>query len=501
MNDYYRLRRFGPCSICTKGYVCSNEAIDLAAGFYWVWKSKESRQHYVSFINDLFIEHGGYKIEIFEEFIPNAYACPVSESCMGSRLSKCTIGYTGPLCAVCDKGYFNVLTKCQACPTLPWIIAQVVLATLGIVFLLVIVLLEKKKDQNNHSRTLTDIFLARLKIVIGFYQISVATFDSFSYISWPGTVLTIMKYAKMVQFNLLVIAPINCFNHSLKADAYTQLLLSVTMTGVVMLTGISFNYFIKCYVKHKTTMKDDQKIKISQYKDKCYRCLMLILFITFPSTCTNIIQMLPAACHKICSHSNILCNSYLKADYSIQCSTVKHDIYGSFSSAAIAYCVGFPLSIFFILRHVRRSEDRHDKETSAMLVGTRFLYENYSADCWFWEIVELARKIIVTSMLILMNAESRISLGLTSILSGLYSVLFAYYKPIEDTFEYWLQLASLMASSVNFTIGMLMKIPSDETSSGINDQADTLMVTVLLVAANVFVLLLVAGNSYINYVK
>jgi hypothetical protein len=154
------------------------------------------------------------------------------------------------------------------------------------------------------------------------------------------------------------------------------------------------------------------------------------------------------------------------------------------------------------LKYARRNGERRDKENNVILLGTRFLYENYSLDCWFWEILELVRKIVVTSMLILMNAESRISLGLTSILSGLYSVLFAYSKPIEDTFEHWLQLASLMASSVNFTIGMLMKIPKEETSSSLNDQSDTIIVTALLVAANVFVVVLVAGmfQAFVNFI-
>jgi hypothetical protein len=148
-------------------------------------------------------------------------------------------------------------------------------------------------------------------------------------------------------------------------------------------------------------------------------------------------------------------------------------------------------------------KDNRNKQTQSntavIFNGIRFLYENYSPTCWFWEVVELVRKIIFSTLLILLNAESRTSLGLTAILSGLYSVLFALHKPIEDAFEHWLQLASLIVTSINFTIGMLMKIPQEETSSGVSNEADSVIVTVLLVAANVAVVVIVVGKC-ITYI-
>ena len=241
--------------------------------------------------------------------------------------------------------------------------------------------------------------------------------------------------------------------------------------GLLILTGVLFSWLVRFYKRAKTGDRQTTEVKINEYKQKTYRFLILLLFITFPSTCTHILQMLPAACHQICSDHEVNCNSYLKADYSVQCNTAKHNIYGTLSTIAIAYCIGFPLTLFLILRRAKRQGklgDAASNNNGPILNGLRFLYENYSPMCWFWEILELARKIFFSSLLILMNAESRTSLGLTSMFSGLYSVLFALYKPIEDTFEHWLQMASLLASSVNFTVGMLMKIPQEETSSGLD---------------------------------
>lgn len=499
MEGYYRLDRYGRCFICTKGYVCKNESADLTAGFYWIWETKQ-QQDYEHFKKDLLISDGSHKQPAFKGVISKTYACPIAEACLGGRQSRCKQGYTGPLCAVCGKGYIQMMTNCQLCPTLPWIIAQMVLVAVSVIILTIIILWEKKKETGNSSRSVTDILLARLKIVIGFYQISSATFDSFSYISWPGPILTLMKYAKMLQFNLLQIAPLSCIDDAIKTDAYTRFLSSMVITGVIIIFGVLFHFIVKFYAGNKreesTDAAEERQVKFNQYKQKCYRFLFLILFITFPSTFTHVVQVLPATCHKICSYGDHNCKSYLKADYSIHCNTAKHNVYGTVSTTALVYCIGFPLVLFLILRNGRKMEQRHGASSvrnNAILNGIRFLHENYSPICWFWEIVELVRKIAFTSILVLMAAESRLSLGLTSILSGLYSVMFALYKPIDDSFEHWLQLASLMASSVNFSAGMLMKIPQDETSSGVN-KIDGIAITVLLMIANVAVIAIVAGG-------
>ena len=449
------------------------------------------------FKKDLAIENTKYNHRTFQGLIPRAYACPLAETCLGGILSKCAVGYTGPLCAVCESGYFPMMTKCRRCPSPLWIIAQIALTLIALGFIIFIILREKNKKDNDSSRSFTDIFLARLKIVIGFYQVSSSTFDSFSYISWPGPIVTMMQYAKTLQLNLLQIVPLNCLDDEITINAYSYFTMSITITAVVIVFGFLTHFIFNYY--QATTGKDKDQHK--QYKEKCYSCLFLILFITFPSTCTQIIKMLPVACHVICSSDDINCKSYLRADYSIECNTSRYDVYGALSIAALTYCISFPIFIILVLMRGRlvKNQDKNANDNSVVIYnGIRFLYENYSPACWFWEIVELVRKVLFTSLLILLNAESRTSLGLTSIASGLYSVLFALHKPINDVFEHWLQLTSLIVTSVNFTIGMLMKIPQEETSSGLSNEGDSLIVTVLLVAANIAVVIIIAGKGYIH---
>ena len=50
---------------------------------------------------------------------------------------------------------------------------------------------------------------------------------------------------------------------------------------------------------------------------------------------------------------------------------------------------------------------------------------------WYWEIVEMSRKVIITSGLILIGQETRSYIGLAWVIAGIYGVLFAWNHPIQ----------------------------------------------------------------------
>lgn len=56
--------------------------------------------------------------------------------------------------------------------------------------------------------------------------------------------------------------------------------------------------------------------------------------------------------------------------------------------------------------------------------GLRFLFENYKSEAWYWELVEMSRKVVLTSGVILVGQESRSYIGLTWVVAGMFGVLF-----------------------------------------------------------------------------
>ena len=150
---------------------------------------------------------------------------------------------------------------------------------------------------------------------------------------------------------------------------------------------------------------------------------------------------------------------------------------------------------YYYYYKVAIQQKKHGKrvEKSELSVGMSFLYENYTDRCWFWEIIELARKIVLTSALFLVDDNSRTYLGASSMMCGLYAILFAYYKPIHDKFEHWLQLLSLASTSATLNVALLLKIPQHELSDSVGQVSDSVGVIVLLVLANTLVTAVAIG--------
>ncbi|XP_072042269.1 uncharacterized protein [Amphiura filiformis] len=120
----------------------------------------------------------------------------------------------------------------------------------------------------------------------------------------------------------------------------------------------------------------------------------------------------------------------------------------------------------------------------------RFLCENYKREYWYWEIVELSRKVLQTSLVVLFGSEDPLTLGATVALSMVFITSHAYFKPMKDSFEHWLQMTSLVAIFLNMLCAEVLLVPLTDPS-GYRQTA----MAVFIISLNVSVVLLAIGNS------
>ena len=196
------------------------------------------------------------------------------------------------------------------------------------------------------------------------------------------------------------------------------------------------------------------------------------------------------------------CTYYLKMDYSLKCFDKAYNKYVTAAYVGSIYPVLFPLFIVVVLyflyyrRHIKNSALNPQLKRAEIVEGMRFIYENYNERCWYWEIVETIRKLILTSCLSLIGAEGRTYIGMAAMASGFYAVAHAQARPIPDKFEHLLQLSSLVATFFNLSVGVLLRIPSEMVNYSIEKDKDSVGVTVLLVTANVMVIGLVVSEYF-----
>lgn len=91
---------------------------------------------------------------------------------MASLNNPCVPGYEGPVCGICSHGYYKQIQSCKECPTKKQVAIQLGIIVASLMFIAAVVMwYSRKKVQKNEGRALIDIVFARLKIIIGFYQV------------------------------------------------------------------------------------------------------------------------------------------------------------------------------------------------------------------------------------------------------------------------------------------------------------------------------------------
>ena len=500
---------FEKCTKCGLGGLeCKDDYATVKSGYWWEWRNETRKHRYGNFIKNILASSpalDSFSVQ-FPYAIPTPYKCPVEDSCRGGLDSLCKIGYEGPLCGVCSSGYYKQLQNCAQCPSKKWMAGQLsIIAVILLIVLVVLVWMGKRRVKKAQGLNQIDLLLSKLKIVIGFYQVTNGLLDTFSYIKWPDSLEAIAKYSGILQLNVLQITPFQCLYRGLQIDAFGSLFALVAINaGVIGFSGILYQVRKVITLRNRSLDENEKSRRLSETKEVVYRNLFFFLYVTYLSTCSKTATVLPFACRKLCRDDNEeQCFKYLKGDYSIQCQGPKYHQFLILAYISSAYIVALPTVSLIILwrNHRLHLVDRvtqrlqeHDHHVE-LIAGLRFLFENYKRRSWYWELVELSRKVILTSVLILVGEESRSYIGLTLVIAGMYGMLFSWIRPMQDAFENKMMFTSLAVTLLNLAIGGVSRIPSENVSGSIDTYIDAVVFKILIFGANTLVIGLLVGET------
>ncbi|XP_078377515.1 uncharacterized protein LOC144660686 [Oculina patagonica] len=508
LKGFYRTHMFEECHKCVRGLKCQDDYAFLKFGYWWDWRNDTHMYRYRYFIKNLLTLSPALDAASvqFRYPIPTPFKCPREESCKGGLDSPCDNGYHGPLCAVCTSGYYKRFQSCTLCPTRRWMIGQLsILAVSVVIITAILVWTSKRKINKTRAQPLIDVLLSKLKIVIGFYQVTYGLLQAFSYIKWPGSLQGIAKYSEILQMNVFQISPVHCFFPRLHAGAFGTLFAIMTINAFVIVISVVAYEVRKVVVLRSRGLGDEEQLrKISETKELMFRNMFFFLYVTYLSTCSATANVLPPACQKICrDNKEDLCYKYLKADYSIQCQGAQYNHALIAAYISISYIVSIPVASFVALWKQKRvilapKYSKTSQDTSCgkeMIEGLRFLFENYKARSWYWELVEMSRKVILTSGLILVGQETRSYIGFAWVIAGMYGMLFAWIKPVQDVMDNRLMTISLAVTVVNLGVGAVSRIPAENISASIDPYTDEALFNLLVLGANT----LVVGLLVVQY--
>lgn len=494
---------FEKCEKCGQGGLeCRDDCAYLKSGYWWEWRNETYKHRYLDFIKNVkapLPDLGPDDIR-FPFPIPTPYLCPTENTCKGGLDSQCESGYDGPLCAVCTKGRYKQMQTCTQCPSKKWIVGQLlIIAAIFVIIIVAFLWRRRRATQKNKARPLIDMIFSKLKIVIGFYQVTHGLLGAFSYIKWPDSLQTVGKYSSVLQMNILQIAPVICLFTGFRVDAFTELFLIMAINAVLIgFSGVAYAIY-KVLILH--SLEEEEKLtKESQAKELVSRNLFFFLYVTYLSTCSKTVNVLPFACRELCRDGKEeLCNKYLRVDYSIRCQGPKYNSLLIVAYISVVYVIALPAAAFITLWRQRRAmvavQDAKTSQTpGSSITGLRFLFENYKTRSWYWELVEMSRKVILTSGLALVGRESRSYIGLALVIAGMYGMTFSWIKPINNAFENRLMSTSLAVTVVNLAVGAVGRIPAENIQNSSDPYLDKVLWNVMIVAANTLVLCLIVGK-------
>ncbi|XP_078356237.1 putative leucine-rich repeat-containing protein DDB_G0281931 [Oculina patagonica] len=426
--------------------------------------------------------------------LPKPLKCPHAGSCKGGIDSECQEGYKGTLCATCTNGFYLRFNNCLKCPRLTITVISSVLVIIFFVAVFLMVLWGDSKHTEN-DRTIADIIMSCFKIVIGFYQVIAGIFTALARVQWPVALVSMEKYLKLFEGNILQFAPLSCIHSRLRLDHFMKFLVVIALNVSVVCLILLYLFLKKRYIKNKMNRPNSEKRRaVSSLKKSCYRNIFLFLLACYPTTSKTIIQTLPlpGACVETCftDDKNHQCDSLLRADYSIKCFTPRHNMYWPIAAAFAVYPVGFPLLVLFLVYKYRESQEEEE-----IAFGLRVFFENYKAKFWFWEITEMYRKLVLISLVFLFGSESLSQIGFTMATVSAFGVAYTFFRPIKGKFEDRLQTFVLWIIFFDVCLGAIY------TNCGIiqgQKENDSIFINVLFVTLNTSVLLFAIGKGFLH---
>jgi hypothetical protein len=255
---------------------------------------------------------------------------------------------------------------------------------------------KKIKKVQTHARSL----VTRIKISVSFFQCMAALSTVYT-INWPVNFAAMLDTFNVINFDILSLTKTDCAFEQNFFDSL-MLTLSLPVSAVVILHYIYAHAFA-CKASRSRArflFKNDQQRALT---DRALRIFFWILLVSFPAASTKSMQ------HFKCIELDEN-RKWLDADYRIRCGSASHFTHMLPAILGIiCYPIGIPLLLFILVCQQRKNLDHP-------LIEERlgFLYSSYKPKYFYWEIVEIIRKLLLTSCIIFVGdgTSSQVLVGL-----------------------------------------------------------------------------------------
>lgn len=403
-------------------------------------------------------------------------------ACQGGTGAMCRPGLMGTFCALCDTSnatehmYYVEATEsevahCEPCGNS---LASTVLMALGAVALVAaLVTAVSRYEMSEETRRRLQQLMARttplnkLKIVTGFYMIASRVDDVYD-VHMPESIQDFLNQMKLtVSFGLqgFAMTPLECMG----ASGYIPRLTFWFLVPLMWLGVLSLFFSLR--------MKANGiPLRIDALADSVTHPLLGLLFIVYPIITNVAFQSFP--CHEFSDG-----RSWLVTDVAIECGTSEHDNAKSLAMLTIlVYPVGLWVGALYLLLSVRKEIADHEAakgtikrrsrsggrvKASRRFKAIEFLFREYEARVFWWELAEMARRLVLVGFLVVVEPGKIIQVFLGTTFSAAYLMIQLQAKPFVNRSDDYLALSSSFCLLMLFICSILYKYEALTESAAI----------------------------------
>jgi len=311
---------------------------------------------------------------------------------------------------------------------------------------------------NDEMQKKLDQLMGLFKIVLGFMQIISTMAVNLPEVPWPDSLT--------VTWSMLgVVANIDLFE-GIAVDCVTS---TYTFYDTFLIT-ILYPIFLLAIIIAVTKYRQDNAEGAEAAEtclDEGWKVALFLMFLLYPSISATVL--------KVWNCRDIEGTSYVRADYTLVCSTpsgTDGEWAGYASVAAFAfvlYPVGIPALFAYVLYENQESlHDEDHPEHASTFAKFGFLYSSYNEDTFWWEIVMLVNKLLLTGLLIFIKPGTVSQLACGFVIAIIFFILHVRYRAFADVIQGDLQFCSMLSIVMTLFGGILLQTKSveDEDPNG-----------------------------------
>ena len=439
----------------------------------------------------------------------NVFRCPLENACL-SEDSNCAVGYTGTLCGVCDTGYNQVHRSCKLCTetgtstavvffgllavgSALWVWRRLISASSGTAVGQNLLTADNPLhgadepevpvlEQNRLSSLLRMLYHPG-RIMIGFCQV-VVQIGPVLHLDFPGNMQWLLDNLYPLAADLQSLLQIKCLT---EFGFYEMWLIRTLVLPALLVGGV-----LLWYSRERGRM--DGAIAL----ERCRGNLFVVVFFIYPGVSNRAFALFN--CRRLMADLRVL-----HEDYSVHCDTVAHLFFQTLAAAvALFFSAGVPVALIVVMlkrarahnavtdadRFVaRRLAEELELDDRVAIDAIRdvsmgkeysFLVSAYQPRYFFWEGVDMLRKLSMVGLLVVagQGSLSQIFFGLClSVCSLGAQVHFEPYKHKQDNY---LKLATEAAIFLTLLVALMIK--AAPVGRGANEMLAITTYDVLLVS-------------------